>query len=176
MFAFFRKKQKREKPETGAAEAPVKSAQTDVDGEKCRYLLFNRRVIIKELFDADGHARTFLKRDPEAHTWENAGSLFARYMHCDFDGLEEEIDYDEETEQITALRREPGCWADKGFVESYNPSELVADFLREAGIQYEDIYCAPQQEQNESYDVTDALRDFDDLTAGWAKKDSDPEK
>lgn len=128
-----------------------------------KYMLFNRRVIIKVEYHKDG-TREFYRRNFDNHTWEIDWPLYADYSFGHFDGIEEIIDFDEECDKITALRRMPGCWFGRERIEKgFNPSEPVKEFLKRTGLKYEDVYRPPEQRDNEKYDLLDAFKDFDDL-------------
>ncbi len=100
---------------------------------KIKYILFNRRAIGK--FEND---KIYI-RDVEKHVWE-----YNNYLTCDYlfdhEYIEEEIDYDENTEEILELRRSEGFWASEVAIEKCNPSPQVISFLDKTGLTYEDIY------------------------------------
>ena len=128
-----------------------------------KYILFDRMVIVKVEYHKDG-TRRFYRRNFDNHTWEIDWPLYADYTCGHFDGVEEVIDFDEKHDEITALRRMPGCWFGRESIEKYcNPSKPVKEFLERTGLKYEDVYRPPEQRDNEKYDLLDAFKDFDDL-------------
>lgn len=98
-----------------------------------RCYLFNRKTIC---YQAE---HTAFIREIQQHKWVEE-YYFYLALTWDYDGLIEEIEYDVENEQIISLSRMKGCWVDKCTIESYKPSEQVAEFITRTGITYEDIY------------------------------------
>ena len=135
-----------------------------------KYLLYNRRTILKIKYNKDGTSKPF-SWDFEKHEWKVAWSLYAKYIHGD-DGIFEEIDYDEKKEEILDIRRIRGYWFGKAALEEEcRPSKPVIDFFNRTGLTYGDLYRSLEQKDNEKYDLFDAFRDFDDLLPRFGKKE-----
>lgn len=98
-----------------------------------KYLLFDRRKIVKY-----ANRKVYL-RDPVAHTWTYDDNFTCYYLYDDLFHVEE-IDYDEENEEILALRRAEGTWACEDVIERCHPCPQVTAFLEKTGITYEDLY------------------------------------
>ncbi len=99
-------------------------------------------------------------RNVKTHEWIEDYYYFLA-LTGDYDGLIEEIEYDEEKEQITDISRRRGRWVSKSVWESYTPSEEVARFIERTGITYEDLYVA-----DSFRNVNDMFRAMPDLIEG----------
>lgn len=120
--------------------------------DQFKYLLFNREAICKYQ-----NEEIFL-RDINKHTWEYDHLYTCDYLY-EHDSLVEDIDYDENTEEILALRRKSGVWACEDAIEIFKPSPQVIRFLEKTGLTYVDIYGdygkkgAKQSEPDNFFDI-----------------------
>ena len=115
--------------------------------------LFNRKTICYQT------AHTAFIRDIQQHKWVEEYSFYLALTE-DYIDLIEEIDYGVGTEQIISLRRMKGWWVDKRMIESYEPSEQVAEFIARTGITYKDIYLIEVEEFSSFEDLFRLMPDL----------------
>ena len=102
---------------------------------KTKYYLFNRFVIVKKTEDNNGTAEYFI-RNTDAHEWKKDPSLYETYFREDFDGISEEIEYDDAKEQIPGFLKTGHLTKEE--TAGYPPSAPVADYYKTKGVPYYD--------------------------------------
>ncbi len=125
-----------------------------------RYLLFDRHLIGK--FE---NGVVYI-RDEREHTWKRDNYITSDYIGPG-DYITEEIDYDEDNEEITAIRRARGQWICEELIEkSAYPSEQVIRFFEKTGITYADIYGTYGAKGKKQGSIGELFDTYPDLMAG----------